>query len=173
VSKAFTKDDDQAVAPLVPRRAPLPAGVPNYVTERGLAALRAEFAELSSELARARAQQAASASEQAQVLAALNERAAELEARIGSAEVVRAPDALPSEIRFGARVTVRSPAGAERTYQIVGVDEADAGAGRIAFIAPLARALLGKRAGESALVHTPHGEEELEIVRLEYAARPR
>jgi transcription elongation GreA/GreB family factor len=47
----------------------------------------------------------------------------------------------------------------ERRFQIVGVDEADAASGRIAFTAPLARALLGRRAGEIAQVDTQHGEE--------------
>jgi transcription elongation factor GreB len=65
-------------------------------------------------------------------------------------------------------VTVRTEAGAERTYSIVGVDEADAGAGRIAFVAPLSRALLGKRAGDAATVRTPHGNEELEVLSVVY-----
>lgn len=170
VSKAFTKDDDQGVPPLVPRRAPLPAGVPNYVTPRGLRALRSELTELEAELVRARS--GAQESERAPA-AVLVERIAELESRIGSAAVVTSPEQPPDEVRFGARVTVRSPAGVERTYQLVGVDEAKASEGRIAFFAPLARALLGKRAGEAALVRTPQGEEELEIVRFEYDAPSR
>jgi transcription elongation factor GreB len=170
VSKAFTKDDDQGAAPLVPRRAPLPAGMPNYVTPRGLAALRAELAELAGELARVRADRGLSETERGRLNAVLGERMAELETRVGSAELVRPPETPPEEVRFGARVTVRTRAGAERTYQLVGVDEADADQGRIAFFAPLARALLGKRAGDDALVRTPHGDEELEIVRLEYDA---
>jgi len=168
VSKAFTKDDDQGEPLLVPRRAPLPAGVPNYVTPRGLAALRAELVELTAELLHARTGETASDPERTRTAAALTERLAELEARIGSAELVPRAEQPPSEVRFGARVTVRHPAGALRTYQIVGVDEANATEGRIAFVAPLARALLGKRAGEAALVRTPQGEEELELVRLEY-----
>jgi len=168
VSKAFTKDDAQGEPLLVPRRAPLPAGVPNYVTPGGLALLRAEFVELTAELLRVRAASAESDPERARVAAALGERLAELEARIGSAELVTAPDDQPNAVRFGARVTVRNPAGALRTYRIVGVDEANASEGRIAFVAPLARALLGKRAGEAALVRTPQGEEELELVGFEY-----
>jgi transcription elongation factor GreB len=167
VSKAFTKDD-QADAPLVPRRAPLPAGVSNYVTPSGLAALREELASLVAELARVRAEAASGDSERTRAAAALGERLSELEARIGSAELVTPPEAAPSEIRFGASVTVRNAAGVLRTYRIVGVDEAKASEGRIAFVAPLARALLGKRAGDAALVRTPQGEEELEIVGFEY-----
>ncbi len=73
LSKAFTREDDGVEPPpLVPPRAPLPEGVPNYVTERGLAQLREELAALPAERASA-------------------ERRAELERRIASAEVVPPP----------------------------------------------------------------------------------
>jgi transcription elongation factor GreB len=73
-------------------------------------------------------------------------------------------------VRFGARVTVRAENGEERRYRIVGVDEADVEHGQIAFVAPLARALLGKHAGETAVVRTPRGEEELDVVSVDYGA---
>lgn len=162
MSKAFTKDDDAAPPPIVPRRAPLPEGLPNYVTARGLAALRAELSAL-------RGEQAANAGRgQGAPDAVLLERLAELEERLATAELVTPPSPAPAEVRFGATVTVVTEAGTERTVSIVGVDEADAGMGRIAFVAPLSRALLGKRAGESATVRTPHGNEELEILRVVY-----
>jgi transcription elongation factor GreB len=169
VSKAFTKDDDVGTPLLVAPRAPLPPGVTNYVTPEGLAALRSELALLlearaelgTLELDAARAAKAAG----------LAERIAVLEGRIGSAELV-APPVHPSDVvRFGAVVTVRTRSGAEQIYRIVGVDEANAAEGRIAFVAPLARALLGKRVGDTARVRTPHGEEELEVTGLEYARR--
>ena len=76
------------------------------------------------------------------------------------------------QIRFGATVTVRTVAGPhagqERRLQIVAVDEADAAAGRVTFIAPIARAVLGLGVGESALLRVPRGEEELEIVAIAY-----
>jgi transcription elongation factor GreB len=164
VSKAFTKDDDAGMPPIVPRRAPLPPGQPNYVTARGLAALRDELSSLRSEHA------TTSARGDTSLAAALAERVVELEARLATAELVPLPDIAPSEARFGATVTLRSEAGVERVYCIVGVDEADAAAGRIAFVAPLARALIGKRAGETAVVRTPHGDEELEILSVHYGA---
>lgn len=162
MSKAFTKDDDSSPPPLVPRRAPLPPGQPNYVTARGLAALREELITLRGEHA------AASARGDVTRAAPLAERVNELEARLATAELVPVPSPPPGEVRFGATVVVRSESGAERTYSIVGIDEADASAGRIAFIAPLARALIGKRAGEAAVVRTPHGEDELELVSVRY-----
>jgi transcription elongation factor GreB len=165
VSKAFTKDDDGGEVIIAPRRAPLPFGVPNYVTPRGLSLLQAELSALgrvqpdvaeASELERARALQLHQA------------RVSELESRIHGAIVVSPEHQPRDEVRFGAKVTVRSGAGAERTYRLVGVDEADAERGLLAFVSPLARALLGKRVGEVALVSTPAGEDELEIARILY-----
>jgi len=164
VSKAFTKDDDQGPPLVIPRRAPLPPGQPNYVTARGLALLRDELTRLRAEAA------GAAGRGDSGTLAAWNERIAELEERMGSAELVPVPAPPPSEARFGACVTVALPDGKERDYTIVGIDEADATAGRIAFLSPVARALLGKRAGDTAVVRTPHGDEELELVRVRYDA---
>lgn len=162
MSKAFTKNDDTGAPPFVPRRAPLPPGQPNYVTARGLALLRAELVSLRAEQAR-RGTSADGAPD-----TTLLERLAELEERLAASELVTPPHPPPAEVRFGAVVTVRTEAGTERTFSIVGVDEADADSGRIAFVAPLARALLGKRPGDVATVRAPHGEEELELVRVWY-----
>jgi len=52
--------------------------------------------------------------------------------------------------------------------QIVGVDEADPTAGLVAFIAPLARTLLGHRAGDSVTLRAPGGVEELEVMAVDY-----
>jgi transcription elongation GreA/GreB family factor len=96
----------------------------------------------------------------------LTKRLAELSARITGA--VEVDSSQPSdEIRFGATVTVRGEAG-ERTYQIVGVDEASAREGRIAFSSPLARALLGRHAGDEVVAGNPRGEEELVVVAIRY-----
>jgi len=165
MSKAFTKDDDAGELPLAPPRRPaLPADVPNYVTPRGLAQLQAELqAELARELPSSDQD-----TERARAHLLRASRLAELEARIATAVLVH-PDQQPrDEARFGAEVTVRNLAGAVRSYRIVGVDEADAGRAALAFTAPLARALLGKRVGEAAPVSTPAGEDELEILAISY-----
>lgn len=168
MSKAFTKDDDNAPAPpLVSHRASLPEGVFNYVTARGLALLQRELAELEVEAEPLRTRPADDP-DRRRGLESLARRRSELEARIASAVLVPPPAAGVDEVRFGAQVTVRTSAGAERRYEIVGVDEADAAAGRIAFVAPLARALLGRRAGDLVVLRTPRGEEELEIVLVSY-----
>jgi transcription elongation factor GreB len=159
VSKAFTDEEAQEQPPLVRPRAPLPSGMPNYVTARGLAELRAELVELD-------AQRAALARADAAALAALAQRRAELEQRLASAELVPPPPD-PDAVRFGARVAVHGADG-ERRYQIVGVDEADAARGKIAFVAPLARVLIGCSVGERVRLRVPRGDEELCILSIEY-----
>ncbi len=166
MSKAFTKDDAASEEIVVPARAPLPDGVPNYVTPRGLLALRSELARLTEE------RHALSTTQEPGVvlseLEAIANRMAQLDGRIAGARVVDPALQPRGEARFGARVTVRSEDGSVRSYQLVGVDEADAGKGLLAFTAPLARALLGKRPGDLATLRTPRGEEELEVVSITY-----
>ncbi len=166
MSRAFTKEDREE-APLVVPRAPLPAGVTNYVTVRGHAALREELAALQAARARLLASSGGAAAAE---LAQYGARISELEARLASATIVNTAELPRDEVRFSAYVALLAADGQQRRYQIVGVDEADASAGRIAFVAPLARALLGKRVGEVITLRTPRGEEELELVAIEYDA---
>jgi transcription elongation factor GreB len=70
-------------------------------------------------------------------------------------------------VRFGARVRAKTADG-ERSYRIVGVDEADASQDRIAFVSPLARALMGRGVGDEVRVRTPRGEETLEVLEISY-----
>jgi transcription elongation factor GreB len=165
MSKAFTKDDGEGEPPLVTsRRAPLPDGAPNYVTARGLAQLRTELDQQST----LEAYVVGSDAERARAQALRAARIAEIEARLASAVLVHSEEQPQSEVRFGAAVEVRNLAGATRRYRIVGVDEADAAHGALAFVAPLARALLGKSVGDVALVSTPAGEDELEVLAVSY-----
>jgi transcription elongation factor GreB len=156
MSKAFTSEETRDAPELVRPRAPLPAGVPNYVTARGLAQLRAELEALPAGPAGA---------ERASALA---ERRAALEERIASAELVAPPPfGARAAVRFGAAVTVAGAEG-ERRYRIVGVDEADPALGRIAFTSPLARALVGRSVGDEVLVQAPRGVDALEILAVDY-----
>ena len=166
MSKAFTKDDDGAgEAPLLlSRRAPLPAGTPNYVTRRGLGLLLDELKAQQASIA------AGADAEHRRTLASA--RRAELENRVASAIVVDSAQQTHERVRFGARVKVRTLGGAERSYRIVGVDEANPAELRIAFVAPLSRSLLGKGIGDVATVKTPAGEDELEILAIDYDAEP-
>jgi transcription elongation factor GreB len=70
--------------------------------------------------------------------------------------------------RFGATLTVENEDGKARRYRIVGVDEADPRRGWISWRSPIAGALTGRRVGDTAVVHTPHGDEELTVVAIDY-----
>ncbi len=74
------------------------------------------------------------------------------------------------QVFFGATVTVADRDGSESTYAIVGIDEADAGRGHIAWISPMARALLKAREGDTVSVQTPDGRREVEIIEVRYQA---
>ena len=170
MSRAFVKDDGPGDQPLVPPRVPLPAGVANYVTPRGLRLLRDELAELEAERSRLQAEPSRAASE----LVVIAGRISELTARIASARVIDPADQPQDEVRFGATVTVRTMKGGtpgeKRRFTIVGVDEASVEEGRVAFVAPIARALLGRRVGATASLKTPRGEEVLQIQAITYEA---
>ena len=71
---------------------------------------------------------------------------------------------------FGATVTIADEDDAERVVTLVGEDEADAGAGRISWHAPLARALRGAAVGDLRRVILPGGEKEYEVVGIAYPA---
>ena len=95
-------------------------------------------------------------------------RIKELEGIIGLAEVID-PEKLSGPIKFGATVNiVDEDTDEEKTYQIVGEAEADIDAGRLNMRSPLARALIGKEAGDSIEVRTPGGTRSYEILDVRY-----
>ena len=161
MSRAFVKEDS-AEPPLVVPRAPLPDGVPNYVTRRGLTALQQERSAL--EAARPTSDGATGAA----ALASHNARLGALDLRIAGALSVDAATLPHDEIRFSAAVTLRDSAGHERRYRIVGVDEADPHSGRIAFVAPLARELMGKRLGDTVSLRHQGRPTDFEIIAIDY-----
>ena len=165
MSRAFTKEDDGGAELLVVPRAPLPPESPNYVTPRGLRRLQAEHAELERERALLEGSPAADRVARANALA---QRMLELQARLSSAELVDPRSQPHDSVRFGAQVRVLHESGQESRYRIVGVDEADAAEGLLAFTAPRARALLGKHVGEVASLRTPRATEELEVLEIGY-----
>ncbi|HYE79745.1 MAG TPA: GreA/GreB family elongation factor [bacterium] len=171
MSRGFVKEDDALPPPLIPPRAPLPAGVPNYVTPPGLALLRAELTDLEAERARLDATPTSDQAARTQQLLFVNGRISALTSRLSSARVVATPNPPPDEVRFGATVTlqpVNSP-GPERRFTIVGVDEADASEGLVAFVAPIARAVIGKKVGQTTTLRSADGEELLRIASITYA----
>lgn len=184
MSKAFTREsdaqDEDDGSPALP---PLPAGSKNYMTPAGFARLEAEFNQLWKE-ERPRLVEtiawAASNGDRSENgdylygkkrLRQIDSRLRFLAKRLEHAEVVDPAGREPTDqVFFGATVTVMDADGTESTYAIVGIDEADAGRGRIAWTSPVARALLRAREGDTVRVSTPGGSRELEILAVRYLA---
>jgi transcription elongation factor GreA len=97
-------------------------------------------------------------------------RISEIEDRLGRAEVIDpAKLAAGGKVVFGATVKlVNVDTDEEVTYQVVGMDEADVKQGRVSFRAPLARAMIGREAGDQVLVPAPGGEQAYEILAVDY-----
>lgn len=178
MSKAFVKEDAQ---PEEEREAPVPAhGGKNYITPKGFARLKAELRQLV-ELERpevvktvAWAASLGDRSENADYiygkrrLREIDRRVRFLIKRLEAAEVVESAGRDTDQVFFGATVAVRSAEGGPRSITIVGIDEVDAGAGRVSWISPIAKALLKSREGDRVTLRTPAGEERLEVVEVRY-----
>jgi transcription elongation factor GreA len=97
-------------------------------------------------------------------------RIAEIEAKLSNAQIID-PLTLNADGRcvFGATVEVEDlDNGGTSTYQIVGDDEADIKSGKISVSSPIARALIGKTAGDVAEVMAPSGMRSYEILDVQY-----
>ena len=97
-------------------------------------------------------------------------RIKEIEAKLSNAQIidVTAVDA-GGKVVFGATVEIEDVDTESRVvYQIVGEDEADIKSGRISVGSPIARALIGKQAGDTAIVKAPAGDIEYEIIEVSY-----
>jgi transcription elongation GreA/GreB family factor len=135
MSVAFRRESDEEH--LEPRpELPVPPG-PNLVTPRGLALIEARVAELEAALTEGGSEEA---------VKAVRRDLRYWHARRATARL--APVAHGEEAAFGTRVSYRLNGGTVQQAAIVGADEADPATGRIAFTAPLARALIGAAPGE-------------------------
>jgi transcription elongation factor GreB len=172
MSSAFLKNETADAPVVIPARAPLPPGATNYVTPHGLQLLRSELSGLEAEHARIQTE-ASEENDRMRQLALVNGQLANLNQRIASAKVVDPANQPHDEVRFGATVTIRTirgqAKGADRRFTLVGVDEADASRGCIAFTAPIARAMQGKRVGEEFSLRTVKGEDVLVVVNISYS----
>ena len=151
------------------------------ITPAGLAALRAEYAQLMQVERPAIVEVVSWAAGNGdrsengyyiygrQRLRAIDRRAAHLARRMKAVTPV-SPDAIsdPSRIWFGAMATYADEDGRERVVTLVGVDEADASTGQIGWTSPVARALRGARVGDLRRVTLPGGETEVEVIAIRY-----
>lgn len=154
----------------------------NPMTLRGAELLRAELKKLKSEdrpnviKAIAEARSHGDLSENAEYHAAREQqgfiegRISEIEGKLSTAEVIDVTTLTNTgKVVFGATVDLTDEdSGKGVTYRIVGEDEADIRAGRIAVTSPIARALVGKSVGDVAEVAAPGGTKSYEIVAVRY-----
>ena len=171
-----------------PRRTTSPAGSPDkrsrHITPEGAKRLRAELDQLwtverprvTQEVADAAAQ--GDRSENAEYiygkrrLREIDRRVRFLSKRLEEITIVSEPPTDPGRAFFSAYVTVEDEEGQEKTYRIVGADESDLERGCISIDSPVARALLGKRAGDDVTVRVPRGDVTYSIVAVRYDAPP-
>ncbi len=180
MNKAFVKESDDEEENEAPD-SELPAGTRNYMTVRGHALLRAEFEQLVK-IERPEIVQVVSwaagngdRSENGDYiygkkrLREIDRRIRFLTKRLESAVIVDpAEQQNRDQVFFSATVTVCDVDGDEATYQIVGIDEADARRGRISWISPLARALLKAREGDTVRFESPGGTREIDVIEVRY-----
>jgi transcription elongation factor GreA len=100
----------------------------------------------------------------------LNEaKVAELEDKLGRAEVIDPSKLSGTTVKFGATLTLSDEDSGDKVkYMIVGEHEADVKNGKISVNSPIARALIGKSKGDSAEVTTPRGARSYEILKIEF-----
>jgi transcription elongation factor GreA len=151
------------------------------MTAAGYAALQTELRRLTAEErpriieAISEARSHGDLSENAEYHAAkeaqgMNEaKIAELEDKLGRAEIIDVSKLNGDVIKFGATATLMDEdTEEERRYQIVGELEADVRGGKISVTSPIARALIGKKVGEVVEVTTPGGAKSYEILKVQW-----
>lgn len=139
MSKAFRKEDGDAP----PEEEPLPPrpSEPLPITPRGLDALKAE-------------------------LKTAEPRRKKIVARILETVALRAPALENGGAGFGCAVTIEHEDGTEKTYELVGPDEADPKIGRVSIASPLARALLRQKVGATVTIKKPQGDEDVTVLKI-------
>ena len=147
MSVAFTREEDlEATAADLPDRPISPHA--NLVTATGLAAIEAELASARAAYSAAQTQGSIEADRTAMARATRDLRY--WSARRANAQLVETT--ADGTVRFGGSVTIEREDGRTQTWRIVGEDEADPAAGSVSHVSPLARALIGKRVGDEAMV---------------------
>lgn len=166
MSRGFVKEGDQEEIPILTPRAYLPDGVTNYVTQVGMNELLNEKHLLVNDL-----ENLSPTNENERRIASnhLNAKIKLLNERILTAKIIDLDKQSPNEVWFGATVTLKIDDEPKlQKYQIVGVDEADVSRGKISFISPIAKILIGKEIGDKATLKLANGNRTFEIIEIIY-----
>jgi transcription elongation factor GreB len=181
MNKAFVKESDNDDDELEPVASDIPEGTKNYITPGGYRRIKEELLQLIDvdrpEVVRI-VSWAASNGDRSENgdyiygkrrLREIDRRIRFLTKRLDAAEVVDPSVHHGSDqIFFGATVRYENHAGNEVTVEIVGIDEMDPLKGKISWISPVARALIKAREGDSVVLRTPAGTDELTILEVSY-----
>ena len=159
MSVAFTREEDaEAAAAHLPDRPTSPH--PNLVTPSGLKAL--QTARTAAKTAYVEAQAHGGVDADRTAMARVTRDLRYWSARRASAQLTERDPAVDA-VQLGDRVRLTRGDGRQQTFRLVGEDEADPSSGLIAYVSPLARALLGRRAGDAV----EFKGEEIEIVGID------
>jgi transcription elongation factor GreB len=180
MTKAFTKEadsqgDDNIGLP------PIPIGGKNYITPAGYARIRAELFELI-DVERSKVVEvvhwAASNGDRSENgdyiygkrrLREIDKRIRFLTKRLELAEIFDPSVHFGSEqIFFGAAVTYEDESGLQRMVTILGIDEADNLKQQVTWVSPIAQTLLRTQVGDVVRLSSPGGNQDIEIIRVEY-----
>jgi transcription elongation factor GreB len=162
MNRAFVKEPDEgAPAEGLPERQVSEHA--NYVTPAGLRQLEAKVGELET-----RRLDLLEGDDPGDELAYVDRDLRYYTARLESAIPVDLARQPRRKVAFGAAVTVSQPGGDQRTFTIVGEDEADLKEGKISYVSPLAEALLDARVGKTVLWRRPAGNIQLTVESIDY-----
>jgi transcription elongation factor GreB len=182
MSKAFTKEDDGSNENSENSEVPAIPGGKNYMTPAGAERMRQELKKLRyeerPEVTRVVSWAAGHGdrSENGDYLYGkkrlreIDRRMRFLAKRLEAAEVIDPTTIKASHVQFGATVTIQYEDGIEKTFAIVGIDEADVTQGKISWMSPLARALMKGSEGDVVTFQAPGGQQEIEILSIKYVA---
>lgn len=96
-------------------------------------------------------------------------RIREIQGKLSHAEIIDVATLSGDRVTFGATVTILDfEDDTEKTYKIVGDDEADLNEGKISYSSPIAKALIGKEEGAEVVIRTPGGSREVEILGVKF-----
>ncbi|MFV8282231.1 GreA/GreB family elongation factor [Christiangramia marina] len=166
MSRGFVKEEDQEEPVIIPPRAAIPDGVTNYVTPNGLQELHLELKGLENERSSISIKDD---TEKRRAQGLIDGKMKLLAERIQSARVLKPEEQAQNEIRFGAHIKLKNLDNSQiQKFQIVGVDEANIKMQKIAFVAPIARAVTGKKVGETVNFKLGNETRKLEVLEIKY-----
>ncbi|MBA3695983.1 MAG: GreA/GreB family elongation factor [Methylotenera sp.] len=175
MSRAFVKENDLEHAGIdIPER-PV-SNEANYVTPTGLKQLEADADKLEQQrtglkkLQGSKPEQAL-VSEDPQIrqkIAVIDRDLRFIAARLGSAILVDNAAHSPEAVLFGANVLVEDEDGTEHAYTIVGEDEADIANNKVSYLSPIAKALIGRKVGDTVEWPRPIGNIQLTIIQIKF-----